>query len=143
MAGEKLITDRLFLHPDDPCPKSLPILYLLAWRYILTDFYRIHYDNASFSEESVLARTIERFTKLCCALLFANATDSAKTAQAGMGRQPKKRIDLGAVRPLYESDNKDNLIPSAELQSLASRLGVEYMIKTVPEADSRSSQQSA
>eukprot|EP00967_Tisochrysis_lutea_P140573 scaffold257028_cov39-Tisochrysis_lutea.AAC.1 len=46
-----------------------------------------------------------------------------------MGRQPKKRTDLDMLRPLYDSDNKGNLNPSAELLSLASRLGVEYMVK--------------
>ena len=51
-----------------------------------------------------------------------------------MGRQPKKRIDLGDFRPLYDSDNKGNIIPSAELLSLATRLGVEHLVKANPEA---------
>ena len=123
-----------------PNPKSLVILYILAWRYIITDFYRIHYDNANFSEESVLIRIIERFTKLCNALLFAKSTDPSRTAQAGMGRQPKKRIDTGAFRPLYESNDKGNLTPSAELLALATRLGVEYMVKPDPDTGSEKSQ---
>mmetsp|Transcript_18473 Transcript_18473/g.52143 ORF Transcript_18473/g.52143 Transcript_18473/m.52143 type:complete len:245 (+) Transcript_18473:1995-2729(+) len=42
---EQNIIDRLFAHPSGPCPKALATLYMLAWRYIITDFYRIYYDN--------------------------------------------------------------------------------------------------
>ena len=98
---EEVIVDNLFMHPGGKTPRSLTILYTLAWRYILTDFYRIHYDGIEFSEESVLIRTIDRYTTLSKALLFASTTDSARTAQAGMGRQPKKRIDVNDIYPLF------------------------------------------
>ena len=78
----------------------------------------------------MLIRTLERFTKLSRALLFANSTDSARTAQAGMGRQPKKRIDLADIRPLYELGEKNKLTPSAELVSLAGKLGIEHLVET-------------
>ena len=47
-----------------------------------------------------------------------------------MGRQPKKRIDLGDFRPIYETDNKSRLKPSEELLSLTARLGIEHIIAT-------------
>eukprot|EP00962_Isochrysis_galbana_P013546 scaffold3837_cov110-Isochrysis_galbana.AAC.1 len=31
--------------PDVPCPHSLAHLYLIAWHFIITDFYQLHYDN--------------------------------------------------------------------------------------------------
>ena len=127
---EQGIVDRLFIHPKGscPCPKALATLYTLAWRYIITDFYRIHYDNATFSEESILISVLERFAKLSGALNFANSTDTSRTAQAGMGRQPKKRTDLADIRPLYEIGKNNILTPNEELVSLAAKLGIEHQI---------------
>ena len=65
------------------------------------------YDGIEFSEESVLIRTIDRYTTLSKVLLFANTTDSARTAQAGMGRQPKKRIDMNDIYPLFTLGTRD------------------------------------
>ena len=55
---EKAITDNLFIYPEGNAPKAIYTLYTLAWRYIITDFYRIHYDGITFSKESVLVRTL-------------------------------------------------------------------------------------
>ena len=44
-------TKRLFMLPHASSPPSREILYVLAWRYILTDFYRIHYDNIKFNSD--------------------------------------------------------------------------------------------
>ena len=62
---------------------------------------RIHYDSIEFSEESVLIRTIDRYSTLSKAMIFASTTDSARTAQAGMGRQPKKKIDINDICTHY------------------------------------------
>ena len=123
------------MHPGGKTPRSLTILYTLAWRYILTDFYRIHYDGIEFSEESVLIRTIDRYTTLSKALLFASTTDSARTAQAGMGRQPKKRIDMNDVYPLFTIGARGKLEPSLELQTLTTSMGVAYIIAERPEPE--------
>eukprot|EP00967_Tisochrysis_lutea_P159254 scaffold329473_cov52-Tisochrysis_lutea.AAC.1 len=47
-----------------------------------------------------------------------------------MGRPPTKTIDLGDVRPLYDTDTHNKLIPSAELISLATStyLGVIHLV---------------
>eukprot|EP00967_Tisochrysis_lutea_P108890 scaffold168919_cov34-Tisochrysis_lutea.AAC.2 len=64
------------LPPSVTRAHALPILYLLAWRYILTDFYRIHYDNIKFNSDHVMRRTIERFTTLCKAALHGNTIET-------------------------------------------------------------------
>ena len=35
------IKDRLFAYPSTPTPDSLKALYLIAWRYIIGDFYKV------------------------------------------------------------------------------------------------------
>ena len=66
---EETIIDNLFIYPEGDAPKVICVLYLLAWRYIITDFYRIHYDGITFSEESILIRIIERYTILSLSLI--------------------------------------------------------------------------
>ena len=95
----------------------------------MTDFYRIHYENIDYSEESILIRIIERYTTLCKALVFAYETDSARTAQAGMGRQPKKRIDIGDFRPVFHISGKGGLKPSEELAELATKLRIAHAVQ--------------
>ena len=137
---EEVIIDNLFMHPGGKSPRSITILYTLAWRYITTDFYIIHYDGIEFSEESVLIRTLDRYTTLSKALLFAicehhGLTDSARTAQAGMGRQPKKRIDTNDIYPLFTVGTRGNLEPSLELQALTNSMGVTHIIAGEPERE--------
>eukprot|EP00962_Isochrysis_galbana_P058670 scaffold31815_cov118-Isochrysis_galbana.AAC.25 len=50
-------------------------LYLIAWRFIITDFYQLHYDNElpPFDEAnaySIYMRTIERYTTLVMARAY-------------------------------------------------------------------------
>ena len=124
---EGYIVDNLFIYPKGDAPKAIYTLYLLAWRYIITDFYRIHYDGIKFSEESILIRTIERYTTLSKAFVFANGTDSTRTAQAGMGRQPKKKIRH--LRPVFTLNDKGVLKPSEELVELATKLGIAHAVE--------------
>lgn len=105
-------------------------LYLLAWRYIFTDFYTIHYDNIKFNSEHVIRRTIERFTVVCKAAHFGNSTDSSTRAQADVGRQPKKCIETNDFRPLFESVDNKELAPSPKVTKLGGEmLGIEHIIK--------------
>ena len=66
---------------------------------------------------------------MCKALLFAYETDAARTAQAGMGRQPKKRIDIGELRPVFHTSGKGGLKPNEELAELAAKLGIAHAIQ--------------
>ena len=67
--------------------------------------------------------------------MYANATDSARTAQAGLGRQPKKRIDMNDIHPLYTLGTRGKLEPSLELQALTTSLGVAHIIAERPDSE--------
>ena len=82
-------------------------------------------------------RIVERYTTLSKALLFAQETDSARTAQAGMGRQPKKRIDMNDLRPVFNRNDKGGLKPSAELVELASKLGIAHAVEGTTEQENK------
>ena len=58
------IKDRLFAYPSTPTPDSLKALYLISWRYIISDFYRVEFDNYTFHHVPVIERTLVRFTAL-------------------------------------------------------------------------------
>ena len=55
---EERARDHLSIHPGSSVPPATATLYSLAWRYIITDFYRVHYDGYKFSVNAVLARTL-------------------------------------------------------------------------------------
>ena len=76
-----------------------------------------------------MIRTIERYTTLSKALIFANGTDSTRTAQAGMGRQPKKRIDINDLRPVFTLNDKGGLKSSEELVELATKLVIAHAVE--------------
>ena len=102
------------------------------------DFARAHLTNSvAFSEESVLMNAGKihlRYMLLSKALLFTNTTDSARTAEAGMGRQPKKRIDMSDLYIPFIDDRhtRHNLDHRAELQTLTVKLGVAHIIVEEP-----------
>ena len=66
---------------------------------------------------------------MCKSLLFAYETDSARTAQAGMGRKPKKSIDIGDLRPVFHISGKGRLKPSEELAELATKLRIAHAVQ--------------
>jgi len=119
-------TKRLFMLPQSTASTSREILYLLAWRYILTDFYRIHYDNAKFNSDYVVRRMLERYITLCKAALYGNNTDASRRAKADMGRQPKKRMDVNDLRPLFETNDDNELVPSRKLVTVLERLNIQH-----------------
>ena len=108
---------------------------ILAWRYILTDFYKIHYDNVEFNSDHVIRRMIERFTMLCKAALHATWAQQHGRLQAShkadMGRQPEKRIDINEFRPIsiFETTNDNELVPSRKLIVLLERLKLEHIVR--------------
>ena len=131
--GNKTTTEkaveRLFLLPNSSPSPARETLYLLAWRYILTDFYRIHYDNVKFNSDHVVRRTLERYTTLCKAALYGNNTDASRRAKADMGRQPKKRIDVNDLRPIFETNDDNDLVPSSKLIAVLERLNIQHIIQ--------------
>eukprot|EP00967_Tisochrysis_lutea_P147484 scaffold280251_cov41-Tisochrysis_lutea.AAC.1 len=50
-----------------------------------------------------------------------------------MGRQPKKRIDISDLRPVYNINNKGVLKPSEELAELAAKLRIAHVVEETGE----------
>ena len=46
-----------------------------------------------------------------------------------MGRQPKKRIDVNDFRPLFETNDDNELIPSSKLITVLERLNIKHIIQ--------------
>jgi hypothetical protein len=64
--------DTLFCFPCRDTPACVSHLHMIAWRFIITDFYRSHYDEEPppFDEVqaySIFIRTLERYTTLVMA----------------------------------------------------------------------------
>ena len=120
--------DRLFILPNTHSPHSREILYILAWRYIPTDFYKVHFDNITFDSKQIKRRILTRFTTLVKAAHFGNSTDAVRRAQADMGRQQKKRMDTNDFRPLFDATDNDTLIPSHTLKITTQKLDIEHIL---------------
>eukprot|EP00962_Isochrysis_galbana_P003217 scaffold907_cov120-Isochrysis_galbana.AAC.6 len=61
--------DTLFCFPHKSTPPSVAHLYMIAWRFIITDFYQLNYNKElpPFDEVqaySIYKRTLERYTTL-------------------------------------------------------------------------------
>jgi hypothetical protein len=70
--------DTLFCHPHADTAPCIGNLYLMAWRFILTDFYQLHFnkDRPPFDEEqaySIFQHTLERYTILALAIAKAHS----------------------------------------------------------------------
>jgi hypothetical protein len=64
--------DTLFYFPCHDTPACVAHLHMIAWRFMITDFYRLHYDEEAppFGEVqaySIFTRTLERYTMLVMA----------------------------------------------------------------------------
>ena len=46
-----------------------------------------------------------------------------------MGRQPKKRLDVNDFRPLFETNDNNELIPSRKLITVLERLNIKHVIQ--------------
>ena len=56
--------DRLFAYPGETAPDSLKTLYIIAWKYIIRDFYRVEFESYEYHYIPVLESTLMRFTTL-------------------------------------------------------------------------------
>ena len=88
----------IFIYPKGDAPKAIYTMYLIAWRYIITDFYRIRYDGIEFSEESILIRTIDReihHTEQSTYIRKRNRLGkNSPSGHAWVGNPRHKRIDI-------------------------------------------------
>jgi hypothetical protein len=92
---------------------------MIAWRFIITDFYRLHYDEEAppFDEVqaySIFTRTLERYTML----VMARAHNIRAIYQARQGRRdntPSNRLIQRSNRmigPLFELNDEARLTMS-------------------------------
>lgn len=56
-------------------------------------------------------------------------TDASRRAKADMGRQPKKRIDVNDLRPIFETNDDNDLVPSSKLIAVLERLNIQHIIQ--------------
>ena len=75
LGGEQTL-DTLFCFPHKATPPSVAHLYMIAWRFIITDFYQLNYNRElpPFDEaqaysiyKRTLVGTLERYTTLVMA----------------------------------------------------------------------------
>src|SRR6056297_1893306 len=94
----QMALDTLFGYPYSDTPQSVGHLHMIAWRYIITDFYRLQYDETAspFDEVqaySIYTRTMERYTWL--AMAKAHNIRAVYTARKRKkGRSPTHPTDL-------------------------------------------------
>ena len=54
---------------------------------------------------------------------------SLQACSGWVGRQPKKRIDISDLRPVFTLNDKDGLRPGEELVELATKLGIAHAVE--------------
>jgi hypothetical protein len=130
--------DTLFGHPHPDTPACVTHLHMIAWRFILSDFYQLHYDETSppFTETqaySVYTRTLERYTHL----VMAKAHNIRSIFQARQRRDnfPTNRLIQRTnkmIGPLFELDADARLTKSPEMEKRLKIAGIEHVGKNIP-----------
>eukprot|EP00962_Isochrysis_galbana_P001454 scaffold374_cov108-Isochrysis_galbana.AAC.6 len=97
-------------HKDTPC--SVAHLYIIAWRFIITDFYQLHYDNElpPFDDEakaySIYTRTLERYTLLVMAATAYKIRAIIHTRERSGATHPQRLLNRTnrTIGPLFSLD---------------------------------------
>ena len=85
-----------------PTPDSLKALYLIAWRYIIGDFYKVEFDNYAFHHIPVIERILNRFTVLVRGLEPPDRTSTARTfGNEGYQRKANDLQRRSTLFPIY------------------------------------------
>ena len=103
------IKDRLFAYPNTPTHDSLKALYLIAWRYITADFYKVEFDNYTFHHVPVIEKTLSRFTILTRGLEPPDRSSTARTSTASQGRKPKLKSPRELCAPIFMINDNGTL----------------------------------
>jgi hypothetical protein len=112
---------------------------MIAWRFIITDFYRLHYDEEPppFGEVqaySIFTRTLERYTML----VMARAHNIRAVYQARQPRRdntPSNRFIQRSNRmigPLFELNDEARLTMSPLMAKRLKIAGLEHIGKNIP-----------
>jgi len=118
------IKDRLFAYPNTPTPDSLKALYLIAWRHIIGDFYKVEFDHYAFHHVPVIERTLSSFTVLVRGLGPPDGSTTVRTSKASQGRKPKIKSPRDLSTPVFTTNNKGNLTMSVNLKLIAQALAM-------------------
>ena len=118
------IKDRLFAYPNSLTPDSLKALYLIAWRYIISDFYKVEFENHTFHHVPVLERVLSRFTALVRGREPPDNFSTARTRKASLGRKPKIKSPHDLSAPVFLTNNKGALVMSTNLSLVAEALNI-------------------
>ena len=115
---------RLFAYPSAVTPDSLKSLYVIAWRYIIRDFYRVKYESYEFHYIPALEATLIRFSTLVRGRAPPILYNSARTGKAAQGRKPKIKTPRELSTPIFTEDEKGRLKMSDTLRQVAEALGL-------------------
>ena len=119
--AQEQATDTLFCFPHDDTPHSVAHLYLIAWRFILTDFYQIKYNTElpPFDEaraHSLYSRTLERYTTLVMAKAY-KVRVIIHTRERSGATHPQRLINRTnhTISPLFRLDAEGTLSMSKQM----------------------------
>ena len=124
----KLLTrSTLFCYPHKDTPQSIVHLYLIAWRFILTDFYQLKYNTElpPFDEArayTLYTRTLERYTTLVMAKAHKVRVTIHSRERSG-ATHPQRLINRTnhTFSPLFSLDAEGTLSMS---ERMAKRLDI-------------------
>ena len=122
--------DTLFCFPHKSTPPSVAHLYMIAWRYIITDFYQLNYNKElpPFDEVqaySIYKRTLERYTTLVQAKAFKIRAFIHARERSG-ATHPQRLLNRTnhAIDPLFHLDADGTL---SITERMAKRLNAAQM----------------
>jgi hypothetical protein len=95
MTVQQKTLNTLFGHPHKDTPPCIAHLYMIAWRFIITDFYQLHFNSAMPPFDitrayNIYARTLERYTLLVMAK--AHRTRTVLLARQRSDNLPSTRM---------------------------------------------------
>jgi hypothetical protein len=139
--------DNLFGHPHKDTPACIAHLYMIAWRYILTDFYQLHYDETLPPFDSVRAytiytRTLERYTLLVMAK--AHRTRALLLSRLRSDILPSNRMvrrTNNKISHLFDLDEEARLLMSAQMAKRLKIARLEHAGKNIPRSSNTQEEQ--
>ena len=122
------VAQRLFCYQVDRPHPSSGYLGILAWRYILTDFYNIQYGNADGrSARSILRAILTRYHLLVTARIgFFQRLKRPQREKRGLHAPSDKHLRK-IISPLYTVDKDFNLETSENLSQAARELDIRHI----------------
>jgi hypothetical protein len=130
----------LFGHPHKDIPPCIAHLYMIAWRFIITDFYQLQFnsemppfDITRARAYSIYARTLERYTLLVMAK--AHRTRTILLARQRSDNLPSTRMVRRTnkmIAPLFMLDEQAVLSKSQMMERRLAKAKIEHVGKHIP-----------